>query len=87
MHQGGKSKGKGKGKDGGKGKGKGKNGGKGKGKNGGKGKGKDGGKGLGSYQGCCHWCGMWGHTAKILQATRHPHGRAAEVVVSKCVSC
>ena len=49
MHQGGKSKGKGKGKDGGKGKGK--DGGKGKDKNGGKGKGKDGGKGLGSYQG------------------------------------
>ena len=51
VHQGGKSKGKGKGKDGGKG----------------KGKGKDGGKRLGSYQGYCHWCGMWGHTAKFCK--------------------
>ena len=57
MHQGGKSKGKG--KDGSKGKGK--DGGKGKGK------GKDVGKGVGSYQGFCHWCGMWGHTAKFCK--------------------
>ena len=62
-------------------------GGKSKGKDGGKGKGEDVGKGFGSYQGYCHWCGMWGHTAKFLQAKRHLHGRAAEVVVSKCVSC
>ena len=65
--QGGKSKGKGKVKDGGKGKGK--DGSKGKGKDGGKGKGKgkDVGKGVGSHQGYCHWCGMWGHTAKFCK--------------------
>ena len=40
---------------------------KGKGKDGGKGKGKDGGKVVGSYQGYCHWCGMWGHTAKFCK--------------------
>ena len=57
VHQGGKSKGEGKGKDGG----------KGKGKDGGKSKGKDGGKGVGSYQGYCHWCGMWGHTANFCK--------------------
>ena len=85
MHQGGKSKDKGKGKDGGKGKGK--DGGKGKGKDCGKGKGKDGGKGLGSYQGYCHLVRHVGSHSKILQARRHLHGGAAEVVVSKCVSC
>ena len=60
---------KGKGKDaykgGGKdyGKGGGKDFGKNKGKDFTKGKGKDFGKGKNEFQGHCHWCGKWGHSA------------------------
>ena len=60
---------KGKGKDSYKGGGKdyikggGKDFGKSKGKDFGKGKGKDVGKGKNEFQGHCHWCGKWGHSA------------------------
>lgn len=68
MPKGGKAKGKGKGKGrdawkGGKGNEKGKGG-----KGGGKGKGgNEGGTGKGTYQGHCHWCGIWGHTARYCR--------------------
>ena len=66
FHKGGKSKGKGKGKYGGKGGGKpSKGGGKG-GKS--AGKGKSDGKGKGGYNGACHWCGIWGHTARYCRS-------------------
>ena len=42
---------------------------KGKGEKGSSGKGptKGDGKGTGGYPGACHWCGVWGHTAKFCR--------------------
>ena len=65
VHQGGKSKGKGKGKDGGKGKGK--TAAKAKARTAGKAKARTAARGLVPIKGIVTWCGMWGHTAKFCK--------------------
>ena len=43
-----------------------------------KGKARTAARGVRSYQGHCHWCGMWGHTAKFCKQKKQLRGRAAE---------